>query len=234
MIEEIPMKTLDRIAAALTVAGLTLGSALTACTTDPYTGEKEFSKTGWGATIGALSGAAIGAATGKDAEQRRKRALIGAGAGAVAGGAVGGYMDMQEAKLRKQLQGTGVSVTRNGDNLVLNMPGNVTFKTGSSDLNPDFFKVLDSVGLVLKEYDKTLVIIAGHTDNVGSDQMNQDLSQKRAISVGQYLAGRGVSDTRMMINGFGESRPVASNDSPEGRTQNRRVELTLEPITKEG
>lgn len=205
--------------------------ALAGCaTTNPYTGEQQTSKAAMGAGIGALAGALIGVATGDDAKERRKRALIGAGAGAIAGGSVGYYMDVQEAKLREQLKGTGVSVTRVGDNIVLNMPGNITFMTGSADLNADFLRVLDSVGLVLKEYDKTLIAIGGHTDNVGSDADNQALSQRRATSVGQYLAGRNVASERMIINGYGESRPIASNNTPDGRSQNRRVELTLEPI----
>jgi outer membrane protein OmpA-like peptidoglycan-associated protein len=213
-------------------AGLVAAAvALAGCqTTNPYSGDQQTSKATWGATIGALSGAVIGAATGDDAKERRKRALIGAGAGAIAGGSVGYYMDVQEAKLREQLQGTGVSVTRVGENIVLNMPGNITFMTGSADLNSDFLRVLDSVGLVLKEYNKTLVVIAGHTDSVGSDDSNQQLSQRRAESVGKYLAGRAVAAERMVITGYGESRPVASNDTASGRSQNRRVELTLEPI----
>jgi outer membrane protein OmpA-like peptidoglycan-associated protein len=214
------------------VAGIVATAvALAGCqTTNPYSGEQQTSKATWGAAMGALGGALIGAATGDDAKERRKRALIGAGAGAIAGGGVGYYMDTQEAKLREQLKGTGVSVTRVGENIVLNMPGNITFRTGSADLNSDFLRVLDSVGLVLKEYNKTLVVIAGHTDNVGSDATNQTLSQQRAESVGKYLAGRSVVSERMVITGYGESRPIASNDSESGRSQNRRVELTLEPI----
>ena len=209
------------------IAGL-----LTGCmTTDPYTGEQKVSKTAKGAGIGALAGAAVGALTGGDGKAHRKNALIGAGVGALAGGAVGNYMDRQEAKLRAQLQGTGVSVTRSGDNLVLNMPGNVTFPTGSSDLNPTFFGVLDSVALVLKEYDKTIIDVAGHTDSVGSDSTNQTLSERRAATVGKYLEGKGVADQRVATTGYGKAHPVAPNDTPDGRQQNRRVELTLTPIT---
>jgi outer membrane protein OmpA-like peptidoglycan-associated protein len=209
------------------VAGLLAGCM----TTDPYTGEKQVSKTTKGATIGALAGAAVGAFTGGDSKAHRKNALIGAGVGALAGGAVGNYMDRQESKLRAQLQGTGVSVTRSGDNLVLNMPGNITFATGSSDLNGNFFGVLDSVALVLKEYDKTIIDVSGHTDSVGSDSTNQTLSERRASTVGKYLETKGVSDQRVATAGYGKTHPVASNDTPGGRQQNRRVELTLTPIT---
>jgi outer membrane protein OmpA-like peptidoglycan-associated protein len=200
-------------------------------TTDPYTGDKKTSNTAKGAGIGALAGAAIGALTGDNSKERRKRALIGAGVGGLAGAGVGQYMDRQEAKLRQQLQGSGVSVTRQGDMLVLNMPGNITFQTGSADLNASFFGVLNSVALVLKEYDKTIIDVTGHTDSVGSDSTNMALSERRASSVASYLATQGVVSQRIATAGFGETRPVASNDTPEGRAQNRRVELTLTPIT---
>lgn len=217
----------------LTGIAVGVAVALAGCqTTNPYTGEQQTSKTTIGAGIGALAGAVLGAATGKDAKDRRKRALIGAGVGGLAGAGVGAYMDQQEAKLRQKLAGTGVSVTRQGDNIVLNMPGNITFKTASADLNADFFKVLDGVGIVVEEYNKTLIVIAGHTDNVGSDENNQSLSERRASSVGQYLLGKGINSQRVLTAGFGETRPVAPNDSEAGRSQNRRVEVTLEPITQ--
>ena len=200
-------------------------------TTNPYTGEQQTSKAAKGAGIGAAAGAVVGLITGDDSKERRERALIGAGVGAIAGGSVGYYMDVQEAKLRQQLQGTGVSVTRMGDNITLNMPGNITFKTDSADLNASFFSVLDSVSLVVKEYEKTIIEVAGHTDSTGTDQYNQALSQRRAQTVATYLAGKGVLDQRMITVGAGETRPVATNDTPEGRQLNRRVELTLVPLT---
>ena len=203
-----------------------------ACTTYPYTGQRKMSKTGWGSIIGAASGAAVGAATGRDSESRRKRALIGAGVGALAGGAAGVYMDKQEAKLRQQLQNTGVSVTREGDRIYLNMPGNITFKTDSSDINAGFYDVLNSVALVLKEYNKTIINITGHTDSVGADSYNKALSEKRAASVGRYLTSQGVDPMRVATQGMGESMPIASNDTPEGRQANRRVELELAPLTQ--
>lgn len=215
-------------------AVVSAGLALAGCTTDPYTGEKQGSKTGYGAAIGAVAGAAIGLATGHDAKSRRKNALIGAGVGGLAGSGVGYYMDRQEQKLRQQLQGTGVSVTRQGEDIILNMPGNVTFKTASSDLNPSFTNVLDGVAMVGKEFDKTLISVEGHTDNVGDTGFNQTLSEQRASSVATYLSGRGIAPNRLMAMGFGESRPIASNDNENGRQQNRRVEIHLEPLKAGG
>jgi outer membrane protein OmpA-like peptidoglycan-associated protein len=212
--------------------GLAAMTVLESCYTyDPHSNEKKVFNTTSGAGIGAAVGAVAGILTGNDARSRRKNALIGAGVGALAGGAVGNYMDRQEAKLRQQLQGTGVSVTRNGNNITLNMPGNVTFKTDSSDLRPEFFDVLNSVSLVLKEFDKTLLEVAGHTDNTGSEAYNQTLSEKRASTVAQYLTSKGIRGDRIITVGAGETHPIASNDTPEGRQANRRVELSLEPIT---
>lgn len=216
---------------AVVIAAGAAGVLAAGCQTiDPYTGETKVSNTTKGAAIGAAAGAVVGAISGSDARERRKRALIGAGVGGLAGAGVGAYMDKQEAELREQLQGSGVSVTRQGDNITLNMPSNITFASGSSDLNARFFKVLDSVALVLKKYDKTIVEVAGHTDSVGSEASNQALSERRANTVAQYLVGKGVKSERMIIIGAGETRPVASNDTEEGRALNRRVELTLLPL----
>jgi outer membrane protein OmpA-like peptidoglycan-associated protein len=140
-------------------------------------------------------------------------------------------MDRQEAKLRAELQGTGVSVTRIGDNITLNMPGNVTFATDSSDLSPAFFDVLTSVGKVMKEYNKTVVEVAGHTDSTGSDSYNQSLSERRAGSVGQYLRSQNIGSERLLTVGMGEARPVADNGTADGRQANRRVEITMVPLT---
>ena len=179
---------------------------LAACTTtNPFTGEKQVSKTAKGAGIGALAGAAVGALSGDNSEERRKRALIGAGVGALAGGAVGNYMDRQEAKLRAQLQGTGVSVTRSGDNIVLNMPGNITFNTGSADLNANFFGVLDSVALVLKEYDKTIIDVTGHTDAWARIRSNQCSVRAPCRHRGHYLYGKGVKDQRIATRAIGKA-----------------------------
>ncbi len=214
----------------LVAAGLTI--AVGGCQVlDPYTQESETSKATRGAVIGAIAGAVVGLASGDDAVERRQRALIGAGVGALAGGAVGVYMDRQQDRLRAELQGTGVSVTRIGDNITLNMPGNVTFATDSSDLNPAFFDVLNSVSKVLIEFDQTVVEVAGHTDSTGSDTYNQSLSERRAGSVGQYLQSQSIASQRLITIGLGESMPVADNGSAAGRQSNRRVEITMVPVT---
>jgi outer membrane protein OmpA-like peptidoglycan-associated protein len=210
-------------------AALTVGCQ----TTDPYTGEKKTTSTTVGALIGAGAGAAIGMISGRDAQQRRKRALVGAGVGALSGGAVGAYMDKQENELRAQMRDSGVTVTRKGEDIVLNMPGNITFRTGSADLNAQFFKVLDGVASVARKYDKTIIEIAGHTDNVGGSDYNRQLSQRRASAVAQYLMSKGVREPRIMTAAGGEEHPIASNSTEQGRTANRRVEVTLAPL-KEG
>ena len=204
----------------------------TGCETlDPYTGESGMSNSTKGALIGAAAGVVVGLASGDDAVDRRQRALIGAGVGALAGGSVGYYMDKQEAELRAELEGTGVSVTRIGDNITLNMPGNVTFATDSSDLNPAFFDVLKSVGKVITEFDQTVVEVAGHTDSTGSEVHNQALSERRSSTVSQYLQSRNISTQRLITIGLGESMPVADNSQEMGRQSNRRVEITMVPLT---
>ena len=215
---------------ALAVA-LAAGIAAGCQTTDPYTGEQKTTSATYGAIIGAGAGAAIGMISGRDARQRRQRALVGAGVGALAGGAVGAYMDKQEDELRRQMRDSGVTVTRKGDDIILNMPGNVTFRTASADLNAQFYKVLDGVSLVAKKYDKTIIEVAGHTDSVGEAAYNKQLSQRRATAVAQYLGSRGISEQRIMTAAGGEDHPIASNTTEQGRTANRRVEVTLAPLT---
>lgn len=210
------------------IAGLLAGAFLVMAgcsTTNPYTDEKETSNATKGAVGGAIAGALIGAMTGD-----RHAALKGAAIGGAVGGGAGYYMDVQEEKLRQRLRGTGVSVTRAGDTLILNMPGDITFRTGSSDLNAGFYQILDSVAIILKEYDDTAVAVTGHTDSVGSASSNQVLSERRAHSVASYLRSQGVGGQRFMVMGNGEQRPVASNTTKQGRSQNRRVEITLTPV----
>ena len=201
---------------------------LSACTTtDPYTGQQKVSNTAGGAAIGAGLGALTGLAVGGDG----RGALIGAAVGGLAGGAIGNYMDQQEAELRAQLQGTGVSVTRVGDRIVLNMPSNVTFATDQDQVIPPFYPTLDSVAIVLNKFNRTLIDVNGHTDSTGSLAHNQGLSERRAASVANYLGSRGVDQRRISTLGFGPSQPIASNATPEGRAQNRRVEVLIAPIS---
>ena len=205
--------------------------ALGACSTiNPYTGEKQISKATQGAAIGAAAGAVIGAISGDNNRERRKRALIGAGVGAIGGGGVGYYMDVQAEKLRQKLAGTGVSVTRLDDQVVLNMPGNITFATNQANINSEFYPILESVVEVLKEYRKTLIEVVGHTDSTGSDAINQPLSEQRAASVGDYFRSRNIIHERIATFGVGSSRPVSDNATPEGRSLNRRVEIALLPL----
>jgi len=197
-----------------------------------YTGDTQLSNAAGGAMVGAGTGAVVGAfagaATGNDP---RIAALIGAGLGGLTGAAVGHYMDQQEAELRAQLQSTGISVTRVGNQIILNMPSNITFQTDSATVNGGFNDTLVSVGLVLKKFNKTVVDVTGHTDNTGSDAHNQDLSQRRAVAVATILANQGVDQRRFYIEGKGESDPIASNANEGGRSQNRRVEIQISPIS---
>lgn len=207
-----------------------LALSLSACTTlDPYTGEKKVGNSTKGAGIGALAGAVIGAATASK-NDREKAILTGAALGAATGGGIGFYMDKQEKALRDRLSGSGVQVQREGDNLRLIMPGNITFQTGSAQILGNFYDVLDSVAVVLKEFKDTSILVAGHTDSVGNDSSNQTLSERRAYSVKNYLASAGIPSGRAQAIGFGERYPVASNSTAQGREQNRRVELELEPL----
>jgi outer membrane protein OmpA-like peptidoglycan-associated protein len=206
-----------------------LSFTLIGCTTtDPYSGEQKTSNTAKGAGIGALAGAVLGAATG-DKKSRGSRALKGAVLGGAIGGGVGNYMDRQESKLRQELQGSGVQVRREGNNLFLVMPGNITFASGNADIRSDFFSVLNSVAKVLAEFNQTSIRVTGHTDSTGGDKINQPLSENRANSVAMYLRSQKVSSARIQSYGYGSRYPVASNDNESGRQANRRVELELVP-----
>lgn len=202
---------------------------LAGCTSNPYTGEEQTGKSALYGLGGAAAGAVIGAAT-SGSDDRGKGALIGATVGGAAGAGYGYYVDKQEQRLRQELQGTGVRVVRNGENLQLVMPGNITFASGSSDISSSFYPTLNSLVKVFKEFDKNGVEIIGHTDSTGSNDLNMRLSRDRAQSVASYLAGNGVSSARISAMGVGSSQPIASNDTAEGRAQNRRVEINLRPI----
>lgn len=203
-----------------------------ACTSlDPYTREEKTSNASKGAAIGAAAGVAVGLITGDDSSERKKRALILGGVGGLTGAAIGNYQDQQELELRKRLEGSGVSVTRQGDDIILNMPGNVTFEVDRSDVNAGFYQVLDSVAVVLNRFDQTMIEVAGHTDSTGAASYNLELSRQRAQSVAWYLGSRGVDQQRVLIAAGGEDYPVASNATPEGRQLNRRVEITIVPLS---
>ncbi len=219
------MNRLAKLSVVIVAAALPLA----ACTTNPETGNKTISKSVLGGLGGALGGYLLGDLIGGKRDRTEK--ILGAGIGAVAGAGVGYYMDEQEKKLRRQTAGTGVGVTRDGDQLILDMPSEVTFATGSANLDPAFRTTLDQVAATLTEYEKTSVDVLGHTDSTGSDAFNQTLSEQRSSSVANYLSQRGVQPVRLATRGYGESQPRASNTTVEGRASNRRVEIRLVPVT---
>jgi outer membrane protein OmpA-like peptidoglycan-associated protein len=180
-----------------------------------------------GAIIGGVAGAVLGKITG---DKDDDRAVIGGLLGAAVGAGIGAYMDKQEAELRQSLEGTGVEVSRQGEQIVLSMPDNITFDTGRYDVKPASYSVLNNLATTLVKYNSTRINIAGHTDSVGSHQSNLRLSQQRAYSVRNYMIDRGVEAHRMSAAGYGETRPVADNATAEGRARNRRVEITLQAV----
>ncbi len=204
----------------LTASALAL---ITACTTNPYTGEQETSNA---AIYGAGAAVVCGIIGSRESSKHARNAALGCGA---IGAGIGAYMDVQEAKLREQLEGSGVRVAREGDNIRLIMPGNITFASDKSVLRSDFGSVLESVGLVLAKYNETTLRVTGHTDSTGSDQYNQQLSEQRAQSVADNLMTHGVESIRLYVQGMGEKQPIADNATPEGRASNRRVELYILP-----
>ena len=215
-----------------TAVTMALVMATTACMTDPYTGQQTINRTAVGIGVGALGGYLLGDVIGGDHDRNAK--VIGVGIGALAGGVVGNYMDRQEAELRRQTAGTGVDVYRQGDELVLRMPAGITFPVDRYDIQPQFQSTLDQVAQTLSSYDQTYIDVLGHTDSTGSDAYNQTLSDRRAQSVADYLAGHGVTRARIGVRGYGESQPIASNDTDPGRAENRRVEIKVVPVTQPG
>jgi len=211
------------------VSVLGLAMTLSGCVTNPETGKKSISKTAIGGTGGALGGYLLGDLIGGRNDRTEK--LLGAGIGALAGAGIGRYMDNQEKRLRQQTAGTGVNVIRDGDNLILDMPSEVTFAVNSSNIEPGFRSTLDGLASTLNEYEQTYIDVLGHTDSTGSDAFNQALSERRATSVAGYLSSRGVNSARVGTRGFGESQPRATNVTEEGRSSNRRVEIRLVPVT---
>jgi outer membrane protein OmpA-like peptidoglycan-associated protein len=220
------MKKNQMITLALVAAML----PLSACVTDPTTGKRTISKAAIGGIGGALGGYLLGDLIGGKRDRTEK--IVGAGIGALAGAGAGYYMDEQEKKLRQQTAGTGVNITREGDNLVLDMPSEVTFGVDSTNIDAGFRNTLDQVASTLTQYEKTYVDVMGHTDSTGSDAYNQTLSERRASAVADYLSIRGVQSARLATRGYGESQPKASNLDPAGRSANRRVEIRLVPVTQ--
>jgi outer membrane protein OmpA-like peptidoglycan-associated protein len=203
---------------------------LSACVTDPETGNRTISKAAIGGIGGALGGYLLGDLVGGRRDRTEK--ILGAGLGAVAGAGVGYYMDEQERKLRQQTAGTGINVIRDGDNLVLDMPSEITFGVDSANIDVGFRNTLDQLASTLTQYEKTYVDVLGHTDSTGSDAYNQALSERRASAVADYLSTRGVQSARLAARGYGESQPKASNLDAAGRSANRRVEIRLVPVTQ--
>ena len=197
------------------------------CTTvNPYTGQTQTSKAVWGTAIGAATGAATGALV---AGNSGKGALVGGLAGAALGAGTGYYLDVQAAELRQELASTGVQVVESDDSIRLIMPGNITFRTDSADINSNFYPVLNSVAKVLNKYSNSTVMVSGHTDNTGSADYNLNLSRERAASVASYLQGQNVKASRFEVMGLGFSNPIASNSTADGRAKNRRVEIKIIP-----
>lgn len=206
------------IALALTVAGCA----------QPMT------KTQKGAAIGTGVGAAAGAGLGQAIGGDTKGTLIGAGIGAVVGGLAGGgigrYMDNQEATMRQQLAGVeGANIQRNAQLLQVTFKSDVLFDTNSEALKAGSYDEISRVAQVLNQYPETTIMIAGHTDSTGSDTYNQQLSERRAMAVKNALTGQGVHPARMSTVGYGESKPIADNNTESGRQINRRVEITITP-----
>jgi outer membrane protein OmpA-like peptidoglycan-associated protein len=220
------MKKSQMLTMGLVVATL----PLSACVTDPETGNRTISKAAIGGIGGALGGYLLGDLVGGRRDRTEK--ILGAGIGAVAGAGVGYYMDEQERKLRQQTAGTGINVIRDGDNLVLDMPSEITFGVDSANIDVGFRNTLDQVASTLTQYEKTYVDVLGHTDSTGSDAYNQALSERRASAVADYLSTRGVQSARLAARGYGESQPKASNLDAAGRSANRRVEIRLVPVTQ--
>jgi len=220
---------METIVKKLCLTGLAV-VMISACTTNPYTGERRAGRAVTSGAAGAGAGAAAGAVIGAIAGDAKKGAIIGAGVGAATGVGIGIYQDQQQAKLQDRLAASGVSVTRVGDNIQLNMPSDITFATAQSDITPGFYETLNSVALVLAEYDRTTISVYGHADARGAEDYNQQLSEERAFSVSSYLASQGVEGERLRAVGFGESRPIADNETERGQAANRRVEIVINPV----
>lgn len=217
--------TYTRIPTLTLAAG---GLALIAACTDPGAvgGADPYGKTKTGAAIGGLTGAAAGAVI---ADKSLKGAVIGGVAGAAAGGLIGNILDRQAADLQRDMNNSDVTITNTGDRLVVNMPQSILFATDSASLSPSIQDELYAVARNLNQYPDSTVRVVGHTDNTGSADYNQSLSQRRALSVENVLEQGGVSPGRIQAIGAGEDQPVASNLTEDGKARNRRVEIVIIP-----
>lgn len=208
---------------------LAFATLLSAAVTLAGCASTEYSNTQKGAAIGAVVGAVAGKATGN---HKDKRLVIGAAVGALAGAAVGSYMDKQEKALNEELSGTGVKVVRDGDKLRLDIPAQLTFEVNRFDIRSNLYPVFNDIAKVLRDYEKTMLVVAGHTDDTGPYQYNMNLSQQRADSVKQYLVAQNVKAIRVETQGYGPNYPIVPNSSEANRSQNRRVEIHIEPIVE--
>ncbi|MGC1333699.1 OmpA family protein [Pseudomonas sp.] len=200
---------------------------------NPYDSQSQDSGSGMSKTatyggLGALAGAVAGAAI--DHNNRGKGALIGAAVVGAGAAGYGYYADKQEKALRASMANTGVQVQRDGDQIKLIMPGNITFATDSSSIAPSFYSPLNNLAGSFKQYNQNLIEVVGFTDSTGSRQHNMDLSQARAQSVATYLTSQGVDPSHVSVRGAGPDQPIASNADANGRAQNRRVEVNLKPL----
>jgi outer membrane protein OmpA-like peptidoglycan-associated protein len=221
--------TANRHGSKLVMAGALAALIVsTGCATDPVTGQQTMTRGGKGAIAGGVGGALLGGLIGGNTG-----ALIGAGVGSIAGGGIGSYQDRQERALREATRGTEIEVERKGDEIQLTFPDTISFDFNSAIVKPELRGSLQEVAKVLNAYPSTVIGVFGHTDNVGSTAANQRLSERRAESVVGSLESFGVARARMQPRGFGYTQPVASNDTPEGRAQNRRVEIRIIPVTQE-
>lgn len=214
---------------ALVISTAVVGAmVLTGCqSTGNNLGGMEYDKTALGTVIGAAAGYGVSKSNANTSAQNNRAAAI----GAVVGAAAGVYLDNKEKQLRQQMAGTGVEVNRNADGSVgLIMPGNITFDTNKSSIKPNFYSTLDKVAQTLTQDNKSGILVTGYTDNTGNDSINIPLSQARAQSVASYLASRGVSTSRINVQGQGAANPIASNATAQGREQNRRVEISIYAI----
>lgn len=213
------------------VLGVGLAAFMAGCATyDSQGNYDDHARAKRGALIGAAIGTAAGLLSGDSAVERRQHAMVGAGIGALAGGAIGNYQDKQEAQLRRDTAGTGIDISRDGDVIKLNLPDGVTFDFNRTDIKPQFYPALNTVATTLRQYNQTIVEVSGHTDSIGSDEVNQRISEQRAQSVASYLQAQGVQRERFEIVGLGKRFPIADNSTDYGRSLNRRVEVRLVPL----